>query len=157
MPPAKPLNVEILRRNYDPFAEVDWVPYQEYGVKAKSSTNSWSCYILGKEGEVSYSASSRVLALMYAGTQQFAVRCTNPTENVFVVRVSVDACYVQQYLLRPTGSGRETVTCDGTGSHTMIFRLVSGEGYLPDLSHSAICSRTDHLPAILRSIDSRRE
>lgn len=54
MPPTKPLEVEILRRDPDSLtAEDDWVPYQEYGAKMKTSTNNWSCYILAKEGEVS--------------------------------------------------------------------------------------------------------
>ena len=54
MPPAKPLEVEILRRDPDsPVEEEDWVPYQEYGAKVKTSTNNWSCYILAKEGDVS--------------------------------------------------------------------------------------------------------
>lgn len=53
MPPTKPLNVEILRKDLESLADEDvWEEYQEYGVKAKSSTNSWSCYVLAKEGEV---------------------------------------------------------------------------------------------------------
>ncbi|KAF9792186.1 hypothetical protein BJ322DRAFT_1027639 [Thelephora terrestris] len=108
MPPNKPLNVEILRKDLKSLSDEDvWLEYQEYGVKAKSSTSSWSCYVLAKEGE------------------QFGVRCTNTTGNDIVARISVDACYVQQYLLRPAGVEGDTVTCDGTGSHTMVFRLVS--------------------------------
>ena len=60
-------------------------------------------------------------------TQLFAVRCTNMTENILAVRISADACYVQQYLLRPVGTGGDTLTCHGTGPHTMVFRLVSGK------------------------------
>lgn len=53
MPPTKPLNVEILRKDLESLADEDvWEEYQEYGVKAKSSTSSWSCYVLAKEGEV---------------------------------------------------------------------------------------------------------
>ena len=73
------------------------------------------------------SASNHVLPLTRASTQQFGVRCTNSTENLFAVRISVDACYVQQYLLRPAGTKGDSVICDGTGSHTMVFRQVSGK------------------------------
>ena len=129
MPPAKPLKVEILRRNLDSFIEEeDWEPYQEYGAKVKTSTNNWSCYILAKEGEVGApSAHMHAFALTHVPNQLFAVRCANTTENLLAVRISADACYVQQYLLRPAGTTGDTLTCHGTGSHTMVFRLVSGK------------------------------
>ncbi|KAF9651457.1 hypothetical protein BDM02DRAFT_3184463 [Thelephora ganbajun] len=106
MSSLKPLDVVILRKIQDGAIGDSWEPYQEYGVKAKKS-KSWSCYILAKEDEI------------------LSVRCTNTTKKLLAIRISVDACYVQQYLLRPKGEAGDTLTCHGTGSHSMTFGLVS--------------------------------
>ena len=68
MPPTKPVEVAVVRKNLDPLSgEEVWEPYQEYGVKTLASTKDWSCYILAKEREVSVDpALNRVLALMPA-------------------------------------------------------------------------------------------
>lgn len=58
--------------------------------------------------------------------QLFSVRCANTTKTVLAVRISVDACHVQQYLLRPKREEGNEITCHGTGSHSMVFHLVSG-------------------------------
>jgi len=69
------------------------------------------------------------IAFLHLGvlTQVFSVQCTNTTKGLLAVRISVDACYIQQYLLHPTGEAGDTVTCHGTRSHSMKFQLVSGE------------------------------
>lgn len=71
-------------------------------------------------------------------TQQFSIRCTNTTEKILAVRISVDSCYVQQYLLRPKGKAGDTVVCLGTGSHAMMFHLVSSKPTSPLLTFGGL-------------------
>ena len=120
---TKPLDVMILSKVQG--HEDLWESYQEYGEKTKGSTKDWSCYILAKEGEVSVVGTT--FPHLFIPTQLFSVRCTNPTKDFLAVRISVDTCCVQQYLLRPRGDRGDTVTCDGTGSNSMVFDLVSGK------------------------------
>ena len=125
MSSTKPLDVAILAA---------LKPYQEYGEKYEGPTKDWSCYILAEAGEVSViGVFTHVFALMCIPNQIFSVRCTNTTKKLLAVRISIDACYIQQYLLRPKGETGDTVTCHGTGSHSMMFHLVSGKPKSTDL------------------------
>lgn len=83
-----------------------------------------------------------VFALTCASNQLFAVKCTNTTKNLIAVRISADACYVQQYLLRPVGMEGDTLTCHGIESHSMMFHLVSGKAICLS-PRSAIRSQAD--------------
>jgi hypothetical protein len=125
MSPAEPLDVAILLKTHG--TADSWEPYQEYGVKAKESASEWSCYILAKEGEVSFIGVFVGVPCSSIPNQPFSVRCTNRTKSLLAVRISVDVCYVQQYLLRPRGGAGDTVTCHGPGSHAMMFHLISGK------------------------------
>lgn len=126
MSSTKPLDIAILSKVQDGGTEDLWKPYQEYGEKTITSTNGWSCFILAEEGEASLiTVPSRPRAYV-PPIQLFSIRCTNTTEKLLAVRISVDACYVQQYLLHPKGEEGDTVTCCGAGSHLMMFHLVSG-------------------------------
>ena len=126
---SKPLDVVILVKKRDCGTGDSWEPYQEYSEKTKASTNDWSCYILAKEGEVSVINVfiEAPCVFICVPNQTFSVRCTNTTKKLLAFRISVDACHVQQYLLRPKGEAGDTVTCRGTGSHSMMFHLISGK------------------------------
>jgi hypothetical protein len=77
-----------------------------------------------------------------------------------VVRINVDACYVQQYFLRPGSEGSE-VTCHGVGSHAMTFNLVSGEALRVRSSGPGPITNflwfASGVGCPLRSVDSRGE
>ena len=49
----KPVDVVILPNDWDRGTGDPLEPYQEFGAKAKTSSNDWSCYIRAKAGEVS--------------------------------------------------------------------------------------------------------